>query len=330
MNKVIKMLKYLKEVFMKLIYLVLILVTQSVFCITLPKSFTQDGKKYVYADFSLATYNITFDTFLKEARVTSIIVLETKESGHVLFDLTQKIDSMDINGIDTSAPLVSLFEENSSIRVTRMRALDHYLEAGSHVMTIKSKISKDVAFKRETASFLTDLSDLTDRNYLERYFPANLAYDQVAMAITIRVTGNGNHKVMTNGKVKKRGKNHWQINYPSFYNSSSIYLHLLVPTSFSFKKTSFKSIDGRNIEIDLYKKRSILSGVNQSLDGIAKTTQDIFNELEADYGPWPHDFFIAYIAGRGGTFQITQSILEPQIGTPIPKELILLVFLITI
>jgi hypothetical protein len=61
-----------------------------------------------------------------------------------------------------------------------------------------------------------------------------------------------------------------------------------------------KSIDGRSIPSLIYTAPSFFGGTASNLERLKVEATNVFNELEADYGPWPHPQLLIYNAGRGG------------------------------
>ncbi len=63
-----------------------------------PKSFSANGGKAVFADFSEANYYITYDLNQKKAVVKAEIKLETNEAGFPIFDSYTAPTSVAIDG----------------------------------------------------------------------------------------------------------------------------------------------------------------------------------------------------------------------------------------
>jgi hypothetical protein len=143
-------------------------------------------------------------------------------------------------------------------------------------------------------------SDLDERNYLELYLPASFEYDQLKMTFNISFTGAKNTQVIyTNGAVKEKSRNSYSISYPKHFNVSSIFFHTVPAGSTSEARGTFKSIDGRDVPVVVYSSKSFWSGTS-SVERLKARAQEVFAELERDYGAWPHAQLIIYNAGMGG------------------------------
>jgi hypothetical protein len=95
------------------------------------------------------------------------------------------------------------------------------------------------------------------------------------------------HVLKANGKVTSTGNNSWEVVFPKFYSASSHFFHLFRDKSFVNNVQFYlKSIDGRMIPVDIY--------TSYDVQPFVTTATNTFNELEADYGPWPHDHLIVY------------------------------------
>ncbi len=260
-----------------------------------PPSFTHNQKKVVYVDFTEAEYKVIYDAKNGITSVNTTVIFEQAEEGYPLFDAKTTIKSIEIDGSKTSQTLIS-----SPGNITKVRMVNTKLKAGSHVMTISSSIAQGVQYNLKTRNWGNVSSgffirDLRDRMLLERYLPTNLEYDSYKMTIDAEVIGTKrHHSVFANGKVDQITNNHYRIVYPDYYVSSSIYFHLVPINKFSRLFVNYKSIDGRDIPVTIYSSK-------KSNTQKAKTEAwKVVKELEADYGPWPHDQLVIYITGLSG------------------------------
>ena len=256
-----------------------------------PPNFDFENKKAVWVDFKKAHYQITYNTQKKVAIAISTIIFEQLEDGYPLFDLISSPFSVSVNGEETIAPEISLPDQVSLVRM-----VDKKLKAGVHTLTIKSQIETGVKFstprfrkkyKRVSSAFW--VRDLTDRMFLERYLPTNLEYDNYKMFMDVEVTGTKRwHSLFANGKVTKLTNNHYQVEFPDWYRSSSVYFHIIPINKFARYYLKYKSIDGRTIPVTIYSRHRFINWV------FKKFTWRIMKELERDYGPYPHEQLIIY------------------------------------
>lgn len=256
-----------------------------------PPTFNIKDKKLIWVDFQKAHYQITYDTRRRIATAISTITFKQPEDGHPLFDLITQPEYVKVNGEETLALEVPL-----PGNVSLVRMITRKLKAGTHTLTIKSRIETGVKFstprfrkkfKRVSSAFW--VRDLTDRMFLERYLPTNLEYDNYKMFMDVEVTGTKRwHSLFANGKVTKLTNNHYQVEFPEWYRSSSVYFHLIPINKFVRLYTSFTSMDGRKIPVTIYSRHRITNWI------FKKFTWRIMRELEGDYGPYPHEQLIIY------------------------------------
>ena len=102
------------------------------------------------------------------------------------------------------------------------------------------------------------------------------------------ISQSGDSNVLkANGKVTEIGNNSFKVSYPKFYSASSVYFHLFRDNSFVNNALFYlRSIDGRMIPVDIYTSFDVKPFVD--------TATAVFHELEADYGPWPHQQLVVY------------------------------------
>ncbi len=248
-----------------------------------PANFSYKDGRAVYVDFESAAYDIKFDFEQKTAVVESTISFQSPSEGYPIFDLVAQPLSISVDGKETNAP-----EIQDPDRASTLRIVDSRIPSGRHTMKIRHVLSTNVVFGTDgvAAGFWT--SDLNDRRYLEQYLPTNLEFDQYQMDMTVDVTGApSDHVLKANGKVTEIGNNSFKVSYPKFYSASSVYFHLFRDRSFVNNVQFYlKSIDGRMIPVDIYTSYDVQPFVDRATE--------VFHELEADYGAWPHQQLVVY------------------------------------
>lgn len=248
-----------------------------------PPSFPHLDGNAVYVDFLTANYNLTYDAINKKVSVDTMIRFSSAEHGYPIFDLIAQPTVVNLDGKDIVSSGVMDPDLQSIVRV-----LHEKVAPGVHELRIKHELHTNVIFENGVYSAFW-MSDLSDRRYLEQYLPSNLEYDQYRMHFMVRVTSatNLSHTVKANGKVRKIAENYFEIQFPDFYSTSSVYFHLF-PTENSAANVQFyyPSIDGRLIPVDIYTTYNIQEFVD--------ATKTILQELEADYGAFPHNQLIIY------------------------------------
>ncbi|HXH31359.1 MAG TPA: hypothetical protein VNJ01_11145 [Bacteriovoracaceae bacterium] len=261
-----------------------------------PPSFRVPEGLAVFTDFTQAKYEITYDYLKKEALVTSRIVLETAEAGHPVFDLVGEPLELTIDGIPATAPVKSTPDN-----VTKIRVISKKVDAGRHVVVIKSSISELVSFTAAGVNNGFWMDDLKDRSYLEKYLPSNLMYDRIPMEFNVTVLNAlSKQSVYTNGVTERTGDNKFKITFPRSFNASSPFFHL-VPTESVFEtKFNYKSIDGRELPVLIYFKKELSPSPELRFERLKRKTLAVMNELERDYGAFPHPAMTIYMVADGG------------------------------
>lgn len=250
-----------------------------------PPSFSYKDGKAVFVDFKKAEYSITYDLSQKTAEVETTIKLQSHSAGYPIFDLVAEPSEVLIDGV----PSTTLATQDPD-KQTTLRILQDKIPAGTHVLKLKHRFSTNVVFgETEGIASAFWMSDLNDRRYLEQYLPTNLEFDQYKMKMDVNVVGSEGygHVLKANGKVSKISENRFEVEFPAFYSASSVYFHLF-PEKNQAANVQFyyPSIDGRMIPVDIY------TIYNPS--EFADHTRKILAELEADYGPFPHNQVIIF------------------------------------
>ncbi len=255
-----------------------------------PPSFkTSFGNNAVFVDFKTVNYQIEYDVPAKKAYAKTKISFESSEAGFPIFDLVSEPISIQIDGAPSEQALIATPYGESSIRIVKS-----ITTPGVHTLEITTQIKEGVSFASDSVSSAFWTSDLDDRNYMEQYLPSNYEYDQ--FQITIEMTSNGKEiqDIATNGTVHSFGVNHYEIRYPGYFTTSSVFFHTFPMGKFSEKKFDYKSINGMTIPVRIYAKYGFFLNMAET------KTINTLTELEKDYGPFPHPSVTIYLAGAGG------------------------------
>ena len=260
-----------------------------------PKSFSTRTGKAVFADFTAVTYTINYDITARAATARAVMTVNVVEEGNIVFDSVQDPTSIKLDNASVTATL-----QKTPANETTVRVLDTAATAGIHTLQIEVPVKELVEFTGDGVKSAYWTSDLEERNFLERYLPASFEYDQVKMNFEINFIGGGaNQVIYTNGKVTAKSRTSYAISYPSHFNVSSIFFHTVPKGEINEVRGSFRSIDGREIPVVVYNKSSSWTGA-AGLERLKTKALEVFNELEKDYGAWPHEQLIIYNAGMGG------------------------------
>ncbi len=260
-----------------------------------PKSFTARNGKAVFADFTETTYTINYDITARAATARAEMTVNVVEDGNIVFDSVQDPTSIKLDGSAVTATLQKTPNNETTVRV-----LDTSAAVGTHKLIIEVPLKELVEFTADGVRSAFWTSDLDERNFMELYMPASFEYDQVKMNFEINFIGGGTNQVIyTNGKVTAKSRNSYSVSYPKHFNVSSIFFHTVPKGETNESRGTFRSIDGREIPVVVYNKSSSWTGA-AGMDRLKGKALEVFNELEKDYGAWPHEQLIVYNAGMGG------------------------------
>ncbi|MCO4755201.1 MAG: hypothetical protein KC478_12020 [Bacteriovoracaceae bacterium] len=278
---------------MKLIALIALLSAQIMAGINqAPSPFSTKFGRAVFVDFQSAEYDLIFNHKEQIAYADTTIVFDTNDEGLPIFDSVSTPQAIWVNGEEVSQEEVYVPGGVSKVRVANA-----IVAPGKHTMRIRSTIDKGVSFGGKGVSAGFFIKDLKDRMFLERYVPTNYEYDQYKMTFRVKVEGADHrwHDIFANGEVVNSSQNTFEITYPDFYTSSSVYFHLVPRRKYVRYYLEYTSINGRTFPVTIYSHWRFL---NRYLKRKAWT---VLQELEKDFGPWPHPRLIIYGTGiRGG------------------------------
>jgi hypothetical protein len=249
-----------------------------------PPSFNYQNDKAIFIDFENANYEITYDLTSKRAEVYSLIEFESLSEGFPIFDLVQDPTEVVLDGKIIQTETIADPDNSSTFRIMKDK-----IYPGKHELRVKHALITNVIYSDSGIGSGFWMSDLTDRKYLEQYLPTNLEFDQYQMRSVVKVKNAEGipHTIKTNGTLSKISENHFEIIYPDFYTTSSMFFHLFPEkTAINNVQFYYPSIDGRMIPVDIY------TGYNA--DEFVRDTKIILEELETDYGPFPHNQVIIY------------------------------------
>jgi hypothetical protein len=257
-----------------------------------PPDFNIPEGRAVFVDFTDSHHQIVFDGKKRRATATSTITFFNTKPGMPIFDLVETPSLVEIDGVAVEQKLISLPGGESEVRIALKR-----LEPGVHTLKVVNRIKRNVRFslfRNVKAGFW--IRDLKSRMFWEQYLPVNLEYDQHPRTMDIEFKGRKIHNqaLYANGKVERTSVNTWRIEYPAWYTVSAPYFHTFRAGSKPTSTFNLTSIDGRQIPITIYTQ------FPWRVSTFVRDTVKVFHELEADYGPWPNEFFIAYGSGFGG------------------------------
>lgn len=261
-----------------------------------PPSFHNiNRQRVIFVDFLHANYSIEFDCKTRKATAFSKIGFEAEAHGYPLILLNQPHSSVRLDG-----RIVSLQREKTIDQEGYAKILSQPVGIGEHTLSIESKIKRKQGRKgqrrkpvkwlrgRNALESIFHMSDLAPcGGFLERYLPSNYNFDHFKITFDVRVKNSPErHRLICNGKVTKLSRNHWKVEFPSFFTSSCPWFHLGPLDDFEVLEKSFKSSDDRLLPLIVYTNSS---GDNKySLEKYLKKARKVLRDLEFAFGPFPH------------------------------------------
>jgi hypothetical protein len=255
-----------------------------------PQAFNYKDGKAVFVDFEEANYKFTYDGATQTQKVSALIKFESFEDGYPIFDLVKEPTSVKLDGSVIGQSLVRTPDNATSVRI-----LQEKVKAGIHFLEIEAPLTQTVRYTPQGVNSAFWFSDLEDRAYLEAYAPANYEYDQVKMTFEIEFLNLKEQLFYTNGNLTKISDTKFKIEFPEYFTCSSLFFHTAPVGRYPEIKTTYKSIDGRDLPITIYSTNS-----NPRLEQLKTSALATLKELENDYGAFPHQKVVIFEAGMGG------------------------------
>lgn len=254
-----------------------------------PPAFAIPEGNVVFIDIKNAYYEITYDHDKKKASIEAYLSFQTAEAGMPVIDSLAQPTRIELDGKEISDLVTATPDKTTVVRV-----LKETVEAGLHEVKISLPLEQMVEFTDQGVKNAFWMGDLEDRSYLERYLPTNFVFDRVPMILRLKyLGGNDNQRIYTNGFVEKMGENDYKVTFPENLNITCPYFHTVPKGTFLERSFEFTSIDGRKLPSVIYIAPETVEP-EAHLTKLQDLTTTIMNELEADYGPFPHESLTIY------------------------------------
>lgn len=267
-----------------------------------PKSFTASGKKIVFVNYKEVTYQITYDINRGRAHALADMNFTATEAGYPVFDSMVRPTSIALNGKP-----VREMEVKAPQGETQMRIPSEQVAVGDHKLTVEVPLgSKNYGGGGVPAQFGGGgvrsafwNSDIDNRGLLERYLPTNFEFDRIKMKFIVNLVGaKVPHSIFTNGTQKEISPNVYEIEFPNYFTSSSIYFHITPTAGVKTLNFDINSKFGNKIPTTVYTLNS--ANADAELAQFKTATTRIINELENDYGKYPHPNLVIYAQSPNG------------------------------
>ncbi|MCX6127035.1 MAG: hypothetical protein NTV34_20110 [Proteobacteria bacterium] len=245
----------------------------------------------------ISTAHVVYDFQVAQRKVVgrASVKFEVAESGFPFFHIKPSVKAVKLDGQVLEANQLALVAAPEN--ATKLSVLRATIEPGTvHVLDLDFELNgDDVTFSGNSVRcgfFMNDLgrSDLGGQRFFEQYGPGNMEYDQIEFSFDVKVTGTSvAHRVFTNGTFAAKGRveNQWQISFPSYFTSSSIYFHIGPENAFSVAEGTFNGLE-RDIPVLVYAEtqNAATSNLNQAMKYLS--------ELEKTFGATLHRKFVIY------------------------------------
>ncbi len=263
-----------------------------------PPGFDYKGKKAVFTDFLESELQVTFDFETKKTYATNMVVFRLKESGYPLFDLVAKPYELSLNSRVLKPSLLKTIQTPGN--ETSLKFLDTEKELSQeteHTLIVKYILDTDSISLNHgevrAGFFMSDIS-ATGREFWEQYALSNLEYDAFSLFVRLQINGSEKiHTVYTNGEEIEIAPNVWEIKFPSYFTTSSPFIHFVPKGRFYEISGKFDGAEG-SIPVKIYSPMKTLSEKGM------RAAQRVLLELENTYGPIAHPKVVAYITPTGG------------------------------
>lgn len=267
-----------------------------------PAFVNEDGQEVIFVDFIHARYRLEFDVAAHEARAFSEIRFRAEAEGLAVISMNQPVLSACLNGRS-----VTLLDQYSPDGAASFQILSKPVSPGEHILMIESGITQRGPYGHPI-TWLSDparvdcvfnMSDLrrSDGGYLESFLPSNLNFDHFRMSFSVVIENSEvSHSIFSNGASSVLRPGRLGVEFPSYFTSCCPWFHLGPSADYQSTKDEFSSSDGRSIAIYVYARSTDDSA--ETLRQFAERSKSILEELQSDFGPFPHRSITVFARGH--------------------------------
>jgi hypothetical protein len=249
------------------------------------KMFSKNGKDYAPADLLTQNLDLTFDVATQTTTGRSSIAFNLPADSYPYLDLNATVSNAMMDGV--SVPFTTVTDPDGL--GNSYLTIDSVITQGSHTLELEYSLPGKVTYSNGGADFLTSMTDVSNAHFFETWGPTGFEDDSFALTLSMSlVNGTSTEQLFTNGNITSTSSNHWEIEFPPYFTKSSFYVHL---TNKTFEVRNFYY---HSIPVTVYSTSADLSDKAQAI------LPGLFEELENDYGPYPHSSFTAFVKPSGG------------------------------
>lgn len=254
-----------------------------------PAAFSFQQSMAVPIDIQRQTLSLQFDPKLNTARGHSKIEFETSEEGFPFFDIVPDPDQVILDGVALPSQTLSLYHEPKSAAAFRI-LLEAIKPGILHTLEVDYALSPDTYEMSQSGEAWSEFGfdDLDERGFLEIIGIGNFEFDTFDLNVEIQINSNEFHQLFANGRVSSVANNHWKIQFPHYFSSSSPFIH------FSASQLSVLRENIGSIPVTLYSEDP--ASVREAWE----ITKKQFALNQATFGPYAHEQFIGYINKHNG------------------------------
>lgn len=263
----------------------------------LPDPFSIKEGVAVFVDFQNATYKIGYDITSKKTYYQATINFTSTLTGYPIFDVVRNPTRVILNGVDVSSRSVVTPGQETTLRV-----VNKMIYPGEYNLYVEGEITENIEYGEGFIRSGLWFDDHEDRSFLEKYLPTNLEFDQYAMKIQLYIKGQGpgyHHSIYSNGVITDSNQGYLNIDYPSSFNCSAIYLHILPANEVNEVSYVYVSpVTRKEIPITIYGKNAS----NERLKNAMDLTLSNILQLERTWGMFPKEKLTVFLVpdGKGG------------------------------
>lgn len=259
-----------------------------------PPNFGLGDGDVVFVDILRQKLDVELDTPKKSARIKAQTTFQQWDRGFPIIDLVPGVTTVRIDGVSVDPQ--HYVEIRDPDKQSYLRVIKKELPPGEHTLELEYALDDYFKFDKEGVEFDVALSDLTERRYIERYFPSNYQYDTYPVEMNMVINGaTTDHVLIANGDADRVEKNRFQVRFPDFYNAASFYFALFPQGRRTVLRSQYQQQSGPPLAVTVFgaSKASVLEVGRERLLTAAL-------EHEKDYGPFCHKQKIMHYEGEGG------------------------------
>lgn len=260
-----------------------------------PPAFDIEQGKVVFVDIKNAYYEVTYDLEAKKASIEAHLSFENAEKGMPVIDSLAQPTSIVLDGKEVSDLVTATPDKTTVVRVMKQD-----LGPGLHDIAISLPLETMVEFAPNGVKSAFWMGDLEDRNYIEKYLPTNFVFDRVPMTLKLKFKGGeDNQRIYTNGTVEKLGANEYKVTFQENLNISCPYFHTTPVGTYPETQFTYTSMDGRILPVTIYTGTDF-PDMDTRLPRLKNLLTSLLEELEGDYGPFPHQSVTVFTNSNSG------------------------------